>query len=176
MNIETEVKNHIRDVADFPKKGILFKDITPILENPALCREITFELSKPFINKGINAIVGVESRGFLFGLMMAQHLNVPFIPVRKKGKLPYKTLSFSYDLEYGSATIEMHIDSIKENWNIIVHDDLLATGGTAGAAAELIQMQNANVAGFSFLVGLSFLDGKRNLEKYNAPISCLVEY
>jgi adenine phosphoribosyltransferase len=176
MSIETEVKNHIRDVADFPKEGILFKDITPILENPVLCRKITIELCKPFEDKVINAIVGVESRGFLFGFMMAQHLNVPFIPVRKKGKLPYKTLSFSYDLEYGSATVEMHIDSIKENWNIIIHDDLLATGGTAGAAAELIQMQNANVAGFSFLVGLSFLEGKRNLEKYNAPISCLVEY
>jgi adenine phosphoribosyltransferase len=176
MNLANAIKSHIRDIADFPKPGILFKDITPILENPTLCKEINEALVEPFQQLGIDAIVGVESRGFLFGLMMAQLLQVPFIPVRKKGKLPYKTISHSYDLEYGSATVEMHIDSIKPNWKVIVHDDLLATGGTAAAAAELIIKQNAQVAGFSFLVGLDFLEGKKHLNQYDAPILCLVDY
>lgn len=176
MSLSNQIKSHIRDIPDFPKPGILFKDITPILENPILCKEINEALVEPFREMGIDAIIGVESRGFLFGLMMAQLLEVPFIPVRKKGKLPYKTISHSYDLEYGSATVEMHIDSIKPNWKVIVHDDLLATGGTAAAAAELIKKQNASVAGFSFMVGLNFLEGKKHLSHYDAPILCLVEY
>jgi adenine phosphoribosyltransferase len=176
MSLSQAIKSHIRDIPDFPKPGILFKDITPILENPKLCQEINEALVAPFQHLGVDAIVGVESRGFLFGLMMAQLLQVPFIPVRKKGKLPYKTISHSYDLEYGSATVEMHIDSIKPNWKVIVHDDLLATGGTAAAAAELIKKQNAQVAGFSFLVGLDFLEGKKQLSQYESPIQCLVDY
>lgn len=176
MTIEEKVKASIRDVADFPKQGILFKDITPILENPVLCREIAASLSEPFKNQEINAIVGVESRGFLFGMLIAQHLNIPFIPVRKAGKLPYHTVSWSYDLEYGSATIEMHADAIKPNWKVIVHDDLLATGGTAAAAAELIISQGATVEGFSFLVELSFLNGQNALSKYCTEIKSLVTY
>lgn len=176
MNIEEKVKASIRDVADFPKPGILFKDITPILENPVLCREIAVSLSEPFKTQEINAIVGVESRGFLFGMLIAQQLNIPFIPVRKAGKLPFHTVSWSYDLEYGSATIEMHADAIKPNWRVIVHDDLLATGGTAAAAAELIQSQGAHVEAFSFLVELSFLSGKEVLSKYSPEIKSLVSY
>jgi adenine phosphoribosyltransferase len=176
MNIEQKVKAAIRDVADFPKPGILFKDITPILENPELCREITEALAVPFSTEKIDAIVGIESRGFLFGLLLAQKLNVPFIPVRKAGKLPYQTISHSYTLEYGSATVEMHIDSVKPNWNVLVHDDLLATGGTAAAAAELIKKQGASVAGFSFLVELNFLGGKKTLQTYASHIDSLVEY
>ncbi len=176
MTIEEKVKASIRDVVDFPKPGILFKDITPILENPVLCREITSSLAEPFRNLDIDAILGVESRGFLFGILLAQQLNIPFIPVRKAGKLPYRTVSWSYDLEYGSATIEMHADAIKPDWKVIVHDDLLATGGTAAAAAELIKSQGASVQAFSFLVELSFLNGKDTLSKYSSEIKSLVTY
>jgi adenine phosphoribosyltransferase len=176
MSTTEKVKSSIRDVADFPKPGILFKDITPILENPQLCREITIALAGPYSNNIPDAIVGVESRGFLFGMLLAQHFNIPFIPVRKAGKLPYQTISYSYNLEYGSATVEMHIDSVKSGWNVIVHDDLLATGGTAAAAAELILKQNANVSGFNFIVELDFLKGREALSSYNARVDSLVTY
>ena len=176
MSIQEKIKNTIRDVADFPKPVIMFKDITPILENPLLCREIVNEICEPFKNQELHAVVGVESRGFLFGMLIAQYFNIPFIPVRKAGKLPYETIQFSYDLEYGSATVEMHVDTIQDDWNVLIHDDLLATGGTAGAAAELIQMQGGKVAGCSFLVELSFLNGRSFLEKYTHQIVNLVEY
>lgn len=176
MNIENRVKEKIRDVNDFPKQGIVFKDITPILEDAELCASICNSLIEPYANKKIDAVIGVESRGFFFGMLIAQALNIPFIPVRKAGKLPYKTIAHAYDLEYGSATIEMHIDTIKPGWNVLVHDDLLATGGTAGAAAQLVLKQNASIAGFSFIVGLDFLNGKDKLKSFDAPITCLVEY
>ncbi|MBK9478302.1 MAG: adenine phosphoribosyltransferase [Bacteroidetes bacterium] len=174
--IQDKVKERIRDVKDFPKEGILFKDITPILEDPKLCSEIIHEFVRLLADVKLNAIVGVESRGFLFGMMLANQLGVPFIPVRKKGKLPYKTISYKYDLEYGSAEVEMHIDTIKPNWHVLVHDDLLATGGTAVAAAELIKQQGASVAGFAFLVGLNFLNGNEKLKPYSENIVSLVTY
>jgi adenine phosphoribosyltransferase len=173
--LEMGIADHIRNVPNFPKEGIQFKDITPILENPALCQKIAKALIAPYHGK-IDAIVGVESRGFLFGLMMAQLLNCKFIPIRKKGKLPYKTISYSYSLEYGTATMEMHVDAIKPNDQVIIHDDLLATGGTAAAAAELVLQQGGAVAGFSFIVGLDFLNGKMPLQKYKAPILTLINY
>lgn len=176
MTIADKLKATIRDVADFPKPGILFKDITPLLENPSLCSEIADCLIEPFRTEEVHAIVGVESRGFLFGMLMAQKLNIPFIPVRKAGKLPYKTISYAYDLEYGSATVEMHINSVKKNWNVIVHDDLLATGGTAAAAAELIRMQEAQIAGFSFLVELAFLNGTHRLTHFQKNVHSLIRY
>jgi len=176
MNIENRLKSAIRDVNDFPKQGIVFKDITPILEDAQLCKDINEALLSPYGHQQIDAVIGVESRGFFFGMMMAQKLGVPFIPVRKAGKLPYKTIAHSYDLEYGSATVEMHIDTLKPGWRVIIHDDLLATGGTAGAAAALTLKQNAEIAGFSFLVGLSFLEGKEKLTQYAADIQCLIEY
>lgn len=176
MSIEEKLKATIRDVADFPKPGILFKDITPLLEDPALCNEISDHLVAPFASQPIHAIVGVESRGFLFGMLMAQKLKIPFIPVRKAGKLPYKTISCSYDLEYGSATVEMHVNSLHKGWNVIVHDDLLATGGTAAAAAELIRMQDAEVAGFSFLVELEFLNGAQRLGSFQKQVHSLVRF
>ncbi len=174
--IQDKIKERIRDVKDFPKEGILFKDITPILEDPKLCNEIIHEFVRVLSDVKLNAIVGVESRGFLFGMMLANQLGVPFIPVRKKGKLPYKTVSYKYDLEYGSAEVEMHIDTIKPNWRVLVHDDLLATGGTAVAAAELIKQQGASVAGFAFLVGLDFLNGNEKLKPYSENIVSLVTY
>lgn len=157
-----KIKNAVREVADFPKPGILFKDITPILHDQQLCDEIIDEFIERIKSKKIDAVVGIESRGFLFGFALANRLNVPFILIRKAGKLPYKSISHKYDLEYGSAIMEMHEDEIEPGWNVLVHDDLLATGGTAVAAAKLIQMQKGNVAGFVFIVELEFLKEKRN--------------
>ncbi len=174
--LQTRVKQAIRDVPDFPKPGILFKDITPILLDTKLSAEIAEALAAQVSDWNVDAIVGVESRGFFFGMMMAQVLNVPFIPVRKAGKLPYKTVSHQYELEYGTATVEMHTDVIQPGWNVLIHDDLLATGGTAGAAAELIQKQNGTVAGFAFLVTLDFLNGKDVLDKYSKNFVSLVNY
>lgn len=174
--IEEQIKSGIRDVNDFPKAGIIFKDITPLLENPKLTSDITKEFVRQMNGIEVDAIMGVESRGFLWGPMIAQELGVPFIPVRKKGKLPYKTVSHKYDLEYGSAEIEVHEDAIKVGANIFIHDDLLATGGTAAAAAEIVLKQKAHVAGFSFLVILDFLNGIDILSKYNNKITGLVNY
>jgi adenine phosphoribosyltransferase len=171
-----KIKGAIRDVPDFPKPGIIFKDITPIFYDQSLCREITEAFVDIFKGEKIDAIVGVESRGFLFGLLLANRLHVPFVLVRKSGKLPYKVISHEYDLEYGSAKIEMHIDAIKPGWNVLVHDDLLATGGTAAAAAHLIKQQGASVAGFAFLVELEFLGGGKKLEQFSDNIISLVHY
>ena len=175
MLIET-IKKVIRDVPDFPKPGIIFKDITPILLDPELTRNVVDEMAKEVSSLNLDAIVGIESRGFWFGIMLANQLNIPFIPIRKKGKLPYKTVSYSYELEYGSAEIEMHEDALQKDWNVLIHDDLLATGGTAEAAAELIISQNAKVAGFSFMVELDFLKGSEILSKYSQNISSLVHF
>lgn len=174
--LQHKIKTEIRDVPDFPKAGILFKDITPILHKPLLCDEIVDAFSKYCIDKNVHAIVGVESRGFLFGFALANKLNIPFVLVRKAGKLPYKTISYEYDLEYGSAKVEMQVDDIKPGWNVLIHDDLLATGGTAEAAAKLIQMQKGIVAGFAFIVELDFLKGKERLIQYSKNIISLVNY
>lgn len=172
----SRIDEAIRDVPDFPKEGILFKDITPILEDPILSKDMVEAIADQVRPFELDAIVGVESRGFLFGMPLAIQLQVPFIAVRKKGKLPYKTISYKYDLEYGSAEIEMHEDSIQPGWNVLVHDDLLATGGTAIAAAELIKMQSAHVAGFAFLVELGFLNGANRIRSYSDNIFNFVSY
>jgi len=175
MNLQERIDKAIRNVPNFPKEGIMFKDITPILEDAKLSKEIVQKFAKDWVGK-IDAIAGIESRGFLFGLPMAMELGVPFILIRKKGKLPYQTVSHKYDLEYGSAEIEMHVDTVKPGMRILVHDDLLATGGTAGAASELIQKEGGKVAGFSFLVELGFLNGTQALEKYSKESISLVTY
>ena len=141
-----------------------------------LCVDVAEHMVDQMESWNIDAVVGVESRGFLFGMMVATGLKVPFIPIRKAGKLPYETISHSYELEYGSAEVEMHVDAVKSGMNVLVHDDLLATGGTAGAAAELIGLQGGTVAGFSFVVGLSFLKGNDTLKKYSDKLFTLVEY
>jgi adenine phosphoribosyltransferase len=176
MTIEQRLDQTLRTIPDFPKPGIMFKDITPVLEDPILCQDLVDDFISKLSSIKIDAVVGVESRGFLFGLPLAMALKVPFITVRKKGKLPYKTVSYSYDLEYGSAEIEMHKDSIQPGWNVLVHDDLLATGGTAAAAAELVKMEGGLVAGFSFLIGLSFLNGAKKLSSYSENIVSTIEY
>lgn len=176
MNISEKIKATVRNVPDFPKPGINFKDISPIVENPKLSKEIVKEFASHLEGKNINAIVGVESRGFIYGMPLALELNIPFVLVRKVGKLPFKTIQYSYDLEYGSATVEMHIDSIKKDWNVFIHDDLLATGGTAIAASELVKQQGGNIAGFGFIVELAFLEGAKRLEKYSKNIINLTTY
>ena len=174
--LEAKIKSAIRDVPDFPKPGILFKDITPIFHDQQLCNEIISEFADRLADKNINAIVGVESRGFLFGFALANKMNIPFILVRKAGKLPYKKIFYEYDLEYGSAKVEMQEDEIQPGWNVLIHDDLLATGGTAEAAVKLIEMQKGVVAGFAFVVELDFLKGREKISQYSSNIISLVNY
>jgi adenine phosphoribosyltransferase len=175
MSLESNIKAAIRDIPDFPKPGIMFKDITPIFENQQLCNEIVNGFIERLGTKP-DAIVGIESRGFLFGILLANKLNVPFILVRKAGKLPYKTISHEYALEYGTSKVEMHIGSVQKGWNVLIHDDLLATGGTAAAAASLVERQEATVSGFSFVVELGFLNGKQKLNIHSNNITCLAQY
>jgi adenine phosphoribosyltransferase len=165
MSLIDRIKSTIRDVQDFPKPGIIFKDITPLLADPQLTRQIIEALAEPFRDRQIDAIAAIEARGFIFGSLLAQELHCSFIPVRKAGKLPYKTRKQRYDLEYGAAEIEIHIDAIKSGTRILVHDDLLATGGTAMAAGELIRSFDATLAGFSFVVNLGFLQGDNMIRR-----------
>ncbi len=174
--LEQRLSTAIRAVPDFPKPGILFRDITPVLEDPALGKSITEGFRERLAGIQIDAIAGIESRGFLFGVPLALALGLPFLTVRKKGKLPWRTVSYKYDLEYGSAEVEMHVDSVRPGMRVLVHDDLLATGGTAVAAAELVRMQGGIVVGFSFLIELSFLEGLKRLEQYNAKVVTLLKY
>lgn len=175
-DLENRLKAAIRAVPDFPKPGILFRDITPVLEDPALCIAAVDGFRQALEGRRIDAIAGIESRGFLFGMPLALAMGVPFVTVRKKGKLPWKTVSYSYELEYGSAEVEMHQDSVRPGMRVLVHDDLLATGGTAAAAAELINKQGGIVAAFSFLIELSFLNGMHRLKHYSADVVRLVTY
>ena len=174
--IEAKIKAAIRDVPDFPKPGIVFKDITPIMLDAQLSVEIVDHLAELYRDKKIDKIAGIESRGFLFGYPLAMRLGIPFVMIRKAGKLPYHKISHAYDLEYGSAVIEMHMDAVAEGDNVLIHDDLLATGGSASAAAELILKCGGKVAGFNFLVGLNFLEGDQKLLKYSENITNLVGY
>jgi adenine phosphoribosyltransferase len=176
MSIEEKLKSAIRDVPDFPKPGIIFKDISTIMLDPKLSAEVLDHLVEVYKDKKIEAIAGIESRGFLFGYPLAIRLGIPFILIRKQGKLPYDKISHSYELEYGNAVIEMHTDAISHGQSVLVHDDLLATGGSASATAELIQKCGGKIAGFSFLVNLSFLNGEQKLMQYTNNIQSLVTY
>ena len=174
--IQENIKAVIRDVPDFPKAGIIFKDITPIMLDAELSNSILDKLTEEYKNQGIDKIAGIESRGFLFGYPLAMRLGIPFVLIRKAGKLPYHKISHSYDLEYGSAVIEMHMDAVQHGDKVLIHDDLLATGGSAAAAAELIRKCGGEVAGFNFLVELEFLEGRNKLMPYSENISNLVAY
>ena len=176
MQIGESIKSEIRDVPNFPKEGIVFKDITPIMLNPKLSNEVLTHLYECYKDSGITKIAGIESRGFLFGYPWAMRLGVPFVLIRKEGKLPYEKTSHSYSLEYGKATVEMHTDAIKKGDKILIHDDLLATGGSASAAAQLISDQGGEIFGFNFLVGLSFLRGNEKLSKFTKNIIILADY
>jgi adenine phosphoribosyltransferase len=174
--ISEKLDKAIREVPNFPKEGINFKDITTLLLNPELSTEIVDAFIDRLKGKKIDAIVGVESRGFLFGFLLANKMKIPFVPIRKVGKLPGETLKFKYDLEYGSAEMEVHKSDIQKGWNVVVHDDLLATGGTACAASELMQQLGAKVAAFAFIISLDFLNGNERLEKYSKEIISLKKY
>jgi adenine phosphoribosyltransferase len=174
--IEAQIKAAIRDIPDFPKPGIIFKDITPVLKNAALCDAIVDSFADKLGDTQIDVVAGVESRGFLFGLMLAVKLGVPFVPVRKAGKLPHTVKQKVYELEYGTATIEMHIDAIKPGDRVLIHDDLLATGGTVMAASELIQELGGTISGFCFVVGLSFLNGVQRIAPVTENVVILADY
>ncbi|WP_407431605.1 adenine phosphoribosyltransferase [Arcticibacter sp.] len=174
--ISTKIHSVVRDIHDFPKPGIVFKDVTPIFKDPGLCLEIVDAFAEKLSGIEIDVIAGVESRGFLFGLMLAAKLHVPFVPVRKPGKLPFTIVKKAYDLEYGSATIEMHTDAIEPGNRVLVHDDLLATGGTAVAASQLIQELGGIVAGYAFVISLDFLKGTERLKAFSPNIVSLASY
>ncbi|MFZ4930561.1 adenine phosphoribosyltransferase [Chryseobacterium sp. Mn2064] len=165
----------IENIPDFPIPGIQFKDISPIFLNPKLYEDVIAELVA-FSKGKIDAVCGIESRGYLFGIAIAVALEVPFILIRKAGKLPPPVVSESYDLEYGSAVIETREGQIKPGQRILIHDDLLATGGTTEAAAKLVEKQGATVSQFSFLIGLKGLNGDEKLKKYNAEVYHILEY
>jgi adenine phosphoribosyltransferase len=172
--LASRIKQRIRDVPDFPKPGIVFKDITPVVADAALFRDVIQAFAERYQGRGLTAIVGVESRGFIFGAALAHKMGLPFHLIRKKGKLPYKTIQTSYDLEYGSAIIEMHEDAIQAGDACLVIDDLLATGGTAAAACELVGRQGGRVLECAFMVELGFLNGRQKLK--DTPIFSLVRY
>ncbi|MHB8635812.1 MAG: adenine phosphoribosyltransferase [Fimbriimonadaceae bacterium] len=163
----------IRDVADFPKPGIMFKDITPVLQHPAAMRQAVELLTQDARELNAEAIVGIESRGFIFGAPMAGALDLPFVMARKLGKLPYDRISEEYALEYGTNTVEMHTDAVKKGQRVYIVDDLLATGGTAAAAARLVERLGGKVCGFGCLVELTFLNGRSVLR--GTPIKALIE-
>jgi len=176
MTIENNIKGAVRDIQDFPLPGVTFKDITPILLDPKLCHQITKGFCTELNMLQIDCVAAVESRGFLFGMLIAQELQVPFIPIRKKGKLPHKTIEQSYNLEYGSAVIEMHHDAIKPGQRVLLHDDLLATGGTIDGAAKLILKAGGTIEAMSFIINLSFLNGDKKLQHYSDHLIALATY
>jgi adenine phosphoribosyltransferase len=171
------IQSLLRDVPDFPKPGILFKDITPLLANPGARKQVVDEIASHYKSKEIDAVAAVEARGFIFGVLLAEALEVPFIPVRKSGRLPYHKIQEEYSLEYGTASIEMHVDAVQQGSRILIHDDLLATGGTAAAAGRMIQRLGGEVVGFSFVINLAFLPGEKLLTKcFDVKPHYLVSY
>lgn len=169
-----DLKNLIRDVQDFPKEGILFKDITTVLQDPEGLRASVDAFEKALEGVEFDTVVGPESRGFIFGVPLAYNMRKGFVPVRKAGKLPYKTKAKEYDLEYGSATIEMHVDSVKPGDKVVIVDDLLATGGTSKAMVELIEELGGEVVKMVYLIELDFLNGREKLGKYD--IEAIINY
>jgi len=169
-----EIEAAIRNVPDFPKPGIQFKDITPVLADARLFEGAIDLLCDGFKPGSVDAIVGIDARGFIFAAAAARKLNAGFVPVRKKGKLPYKTIEQDYALEYGSATVAMHVDALKPGARVLLIDDLLATGGTASAAAALVQKLGAKILEISFLIELKFLDGREKLKGF--PVRSIVVY
>ncbi len=162
-----KIQNFIREIPNFPKEGISFKDITPLLQDPDAMRETVSLLVGMIGGVKIDKVVGIESRGFLFGTLLAERLNAGFVPVRKPGKLPYQTFTEVYELEYGKDTLEIHQDAIKKGESVLLHDDVLATGGTARAACNLIEKMGGKIVQCNFLTELSYLDGRKKLLNYD---------
>ena len=167
MPAAIDLKDYIRDIPDFPKPGILFKDITPLLASPAAFRECIRQMADHYRDKKIDAVVAAEARGFIFGPILATRLGTGFIPVRKPGKLPAGTSRISYDLEYGQDTLEIHTDAVMEGQRVLIVDDLLATGGTARATCDLVEQLGGKVHGLAFVVELTFLPGRQRLNGYD---------
>ncbi|TAF63557.1 MAG: adenine phosphoribosyltransferase [Cytophagales bacterium] len=172
--MQEDLKKYIRDVKDFPKEGIVFKDITTLLKEPKAIKATIDQLYEKAKDLKIDKVVAIESRGFMFGVMLAEKLGAGFVPIRKPKKLPADVFRQEYQLEYGSDIIEMHKDAITAGENILLHDDVLATGGTAKAACQLIEQAKGNIVQVSFLIELGFLEGKKMIEKY--PIEALMRY
>ncbi len=158
------ISSKIRNIPDFPRPGIQFKDITPLLQDPKALKLTSELLLQPYQETEADYVIGIESRGFIFGSRMAQDLNAGFIPVRKPGKLPAETISAEYELEYGSDRVEMHKDALKPNDKVIIHDDLIATGGSAAAVTKMIHQTEAEIAGYSFIIELAGLNGMKKLD------------
>ncbi|GAC1366020.1 MAG: adenine phosphoribosyltransferase [Ktedonobacteraceae bacterium] len=169
-----KLEDWVRDIPDFPQKGVLFKDITPLLQDAAAFRAALERLAAHYSGAGIEAVVGVESRGFIFGAPLAYILNCGFVPVRKFGKLPYQTANVEYALEYGTNVVEIHTDAIKPGQRVLIVDDLLATGGTVSAAIELVEKLKGHIAGIAFLAELGFLKGREHLKEYD--VFALIQY
>lgn len=169
-----KIENYVRDIQGFPKEGILFKDITPLLNDPIARKECLKILVDSLKGQQIDKVVGAESRGFFFGILLAQELNAGFVPVRKPKKLPYETILASYELEYGSDSLEMHIDAIKPGDRVLVHDDVLATGGTAKAVCELVEKLGGEIVQCNFLMELTFLNGREKIK--DNPIFAVLTY
>lgn len=161
-----DLKKFIRDIPDFPKKGIIFKDITPLLADPAAFKFTIDQMTDFARQQGAKGIAGIESRGFIFGSIIAYKLGIKFIPVRKKGKLPYKVISEKYELEYGTAEIEIHEDALNKREKVLIVDDLLATGGTMKATCNLVEKLGAEVCGTAFVINLAFLNGMEKIKNY----------
>src|SRR5258708_968677 len=169
-----DFKSLIRDVPDFPKKGIIFKDITPLLKDSKAFQEVIEHLANRYKDRKINSIVAMESRGFIFGGALATRMGVSFIPVRKPGKLPWKTIQETYELEYGKDTLEIHQDSISKGDRVLVLDDVLATGGTAAATIRLVERAGGEVVEAAFVIHLSFLKGQEKLK--STPFFSIIQY
>jgi len=169
-----DLKKTIRDIPDFPKKGIIFKDVTTLLKDKRALKAAVDALAKEFSSSKVKYVVGIESRGFIFGTALAYKLGVGFIPVRKKGKLPSKTRAVTYALEYGTDTLEIHQDALKKGDRVVIIDDLLATGGTIGATAKLVADSGAKIAGVGFIIELTFLNGRDRLK--GLPVFSVIKY
>ena len=169
-----DIESYIRDVPDFPKKGIVFKDITPLLKDANGLKYAATVLVALLKNKQVDVVVGMESRGFIFGPMLAERLNAGFVPVRKPGKLPSDKISESFDLEYGTDILEIHTDSIKKGDRVLIHDDVIATGGTACAVCKLVERLGGEVVQLNFLIELEFLNGREKLKQYD--VKSLLKY
>lgn len=174
QSIKEYIAQTIRTIPDFPQKGIQFKDITTLLQDKRALELTDYMLALPFLGKEVDFVIGLESRGFLFGTNLAQSLNAGFVPVRKPGKLPADTISQTYTLEYGEDSLEMHKDVLFKGAKVIIHDDLIATGGTAAAASKLVQQMGGEIIGFSFIIELTFLDGRKLLPN-NVPVEVIVQ-
>lgn len=171
-----DLKDHIRTIPDFPKPGIMYRDITTLLSHPAALKQSVIDLSAPFKNSQIELVAGIDARGFIFGTAVALALGAGFVPVRKKGKLPFETFEQDYELEYGTDTLQIHADAVLKGQRVLLIDDLIATGGTAEAAIKLLQRTECDIVGAAFVIDLPDLGGANKMEMLGVPVTSLVEF